>query len=135
MGTFVQRTLNVAKEIEQDVVHAPEVITTLIEQKITDPVISSIKNVVQYVDREIIQYVEVPITVEKEVIKFVDREIKVMVEVPTYITKEIEKIVEVPVEVIHNIDRKVITLVNKVPNWCWLFMGAEILLNLILIIK
>lgn len=134
MGTFVQRTLNVAKEIEQDVVHAPEFIATkVIELK--NEIMCVTTTPLSYIDREIIKYVEVPVTVEKEVIKFIDREVKVVVEVPTYITKEIEKIIEVPVEVIHNIDRKVVTLVNRVPNWCWLFMGAEILLNLILIIK
>lgn len=129
MGKFIQRSLDAVKDIEKDVVSAPEAISTFIAQKIADPVINEAKTIVQYVDREVQVIKEVPV----EVIKYVDKEVVRFIDRPVHIFKE--KIVEVPVEVIRNIDRKVITLVNKVPNWCWLFMGAEILLNLLLIIK
>lgn len=100
--------------------------------------------------------------VTEEVIKEIIKEIEVIkyvdvpgperiVEVPVHTTsvEQViqEKIVEVPVEVtkVEYVDREVrvevptpyevVKTVKKVPNWCWLSMGIQFALIVLLLIK
>lgn len=131
MGKFTQKSTGAIREFEKAISLVPEVVTTEIEQKITDPVISSVNNVVQFVDREVEVIKEVPVYIEKEVIKYVDRvEVKFV-----DVVKEIEKIVHVPVDIVREVDRKVVTFVDKVPYWMWMLSAMELLTIIILIIK
>lgn len=135
MGKFVQKTIGVINQIEQDVVHAPEAVTTFIEQKITDPVISEAKTIVQYIDREVIKTVEVIKEVPVETIKYIEKEVIKFVDVPVHVIREIEKIIEVPVEKIREIEKQVVKTVHKIPYWMWMLSALELLTIMILIIK
>lgn len=137
MGKFIHRSLDTVRTIEQDVVSAPQAVTTFIEQKITNPVIIEAKSVaepiIQYIDREVEVIKEVPVTVEKEVIKFVEKEVVKFIDRPVHIFKE--KIIEIPVEKITIVEKDVIKFIHKAPNWIWYLLAFETLTICMLIIK